>query len=197
MLFIRPASIKSCGHCCPMAKTRTAPITGQGNASRIMTGNTNADTLANAFINSSGTIVFSGMLVKHEPTTSGVTDTGPSCPSTTATCDFDDTVWTLNATKNTCCLGKACQAATRIDQAKSSNTSLRLTTGDINGDGIPDIVYGVPVNNLTSVYVIFGKKKAGRYHRLHYPMRRSMAPTALKSSPEVPEVQPPSLGQRT
>ena len=64
-------------------------------ASRIQTGNTNPDTLLNAFVDADFRTDFSGTLVRREADLSKVNS-------------FDDLVWYPSAFRNACCLGPTC-----------------------------------------------------------------------------------------
>lgn len=99
-------------------------------------------------------------------TTGGKLDTG-----------FDDLVWYRDDLKNTCCLGPKCiPKGFRVDgQASGGNNSQQLAayaTGDINGDGIPDIIVGegpgLGYNN--KIYVIFGTSTSGANSSTPWPI---------------------------
>ncbi|MDX2112243.1 MAG: FG-GAP-like repeat-containing protein [Alphaproteobacteria bacterium] len=105
-----------------------------------------------------------------------------------STATFDDLVWTDETTKNTCCLGRSCRGyGFRLERSDSTTanantlrtagslsgpppvittiTSGNMTTGDINGDGIQDIVIshtatrnGTPNTPSNIVYVVYGRK---------------------------------------
>lgn len=71
------------------------PGRGGDFAQRVMTGNLNPDTLTNAFVDGSFNANFTGTLVRRERG-------GDHADR------FDDTVWFLNSSKNTCCVGPHC-----------------------------------------------------------------------------------------
>ena len=128
------------------------PEGGSTVASRLNSGNVNPDTMNNAFVNSGFSTLFSGTLVQHDPSA-----TNGTCIA--GNCHFDDIVWYLNSTKNTCYQGRAGQLETRIDVAENDSAGYsRSVTGDFNCDGIPDIAYQ-NAYPTPAVYVIFGKKK--------------------------------------
>ena len=134
------------------------PMEGSTLANRIDTGNIDPSTALfdpdqknNAFAASGAmsTVTYPSLyttkLVKKEPTSG-----------------FDDIVWYQNASKNTCCTGNRCFIGTHIkgNGFKTFNWN-QIATGDLNGDGIQDII--VPANNDTTyeegaIYVIFGKR---------------------------------------
>lgn len=117
---------------------------GSAVASRINSGATNDDEEINAFINTSGTFAtaFTQKLVRHERV------------STAGATYFDDMVWTKETSKNTCCTGKMCMAGTRMDGAASEYLGTNVTTGDINGDGITDMVFYK--SGVATIRVILG-----------------------------------------
>ncbi len=122
------------------------PMPGSSIANRINSGATNDDEEVNAFINTAGTFAtaFTQKLVRHESVaTAGATY-------------FDDLVWTQEATKNTCCTGKMCNLGTRIGGTVGETLGSQVKTGDINGDGITDLV----IYNTSNIRirVIFGRK---------------------------------------
>lgn len=118
----------------------------QGGSNRFNAGNTSPFTWMNAFVNSSFTNNFTGKFITHEPISNGAAG-------------FDDVLWIAEDTKNVCCLGAFCQLAATITLDTGYTSLNGLATGDINGDGIPDIV--ITANNTTDqkTYVIFGRKK--------------------------------------
>jgi type II secretory pathway pseudopilin PulG len=122
------------------------PMQGSSIANRINSGATNDDERLNAFVATGTTsfaTAFTQKLIKHEPV------------STSGTTYFDDTVWTQESTKNTCCTGKMCNLGTRLyNNGAGGMVTSRVILGDINGDGIQDIVVFTP--NFYWIYVIFG-----------------------------------------
>ena len=123
------------------------PANGGSMANRFDTGSGDADTANNAFAASGimGTSTFSGTLVRKEKTTDA-----------NGKVLFDDKVWYAEPTKNTCCVGKMCNFGVRIDGAASDKLGYQgVATGDINGDGIADLI--ITTNN-NKLYVIFGRK---------------------------------------
>jgi|GEM_PF-2270367 len=122
------------------------PMQGSSIANRVNIGATNNDEETNAFINTAGTFAtsFTHKMVKHEPVTTPLTSY------------FDDIVWTQEATKNTCCTGKMCNLGTRIGGTVAEPLGSQVKTGDINGDGITDLV--IYNSTTTKIQVIFGRK---------------------------------------
>ena len=113
------------------------------NTNRSNSGSQDTDQQINAFVNDSTgfTTTFTaarGLVRKAKTTT------------------FDDTVWTLEATKNTCATGRMANYGARIDGAASEGLGTNIATGDINGDGIADIVTWTP--NISTIRVLFGRK---------------------------------------
>ncbi len=122
------------------------PTQGSSLANRFDSGATNKDERTNAFIDvttTDFTTAYTPYLVRHEPNL------------TSGNNYFDDTIWTQESTKNTCCTGKMCNIGTRIDGSASENFGWSVTSGDINGDGIPDII--ASKSGGTKIRVIFGK----------------------------------------
>lgn len=122
------------------------PMQGSSIANRINSGATNDDERLNAFVATGTTsfaTAFTQKLIRHEPV-----------PISGATY-FDDTVWTQESTKNTCCTGKMCNLGTRLyNNGAGGMLTSRVILGDINGDGIQDIVVFTP--NFGWIFVIFG-----------------------------------------
>jgi type II secretory pathway pseudopilin PulG len=100
-------------------------------------GATDDDTLKN--------IALEGQLVHREPSEG-----------------FDDIVWYREQTKNTCCKGKACalgfSAALELDGTADSDAGAAIAAGDINGDGIQDLVIGNGAASTARVIVAFGSR---------------------------------------
>lgn len=122
------------------------PMGGSSVANRINSGATNDDEEVNAFVNTAGTFAtaFTQKLVKYEP----ITSAGATY--------FDDFVWTQEATKNTCCTGKMCNLGTRIGGTVAEPLPDAVAIGDINGDGISDIVSYEPFTD--KIRVFFGSR---------------------------------------
>jgi hypothetical protein len=120
-------------------------------ATRINSGSTDSDMQVNAGVNSSftySTANFTNVKIQKDRVISslpsGGTDTG-----------FDDFVWYRPDTKNTCCLGAACL---QTGFAARGNRSETAVVGDVNGDGIPDLIIGGGHNDGSAVYVVFGTR---------------------------------------
>ena len=75
---------------------------------------------------------------------------------------FDDLVWYRPDLKNTCCLGSACIPLGFVIDGTWANENISnsdLVFGDVNGDGIPDLIIGaVGGSDNGYVYVVFGTK---------------------------------------
>ncbi len=122
------------------------PMQGSSIANRINSGATSDDEEINAFVNTNDSFAtaFTKTLVRHEPiTTAGSTY-------------FDDIVWTQESSKNTCCTGKMCQLGTRIDGAANEYLGTNVEVGDINGDGIPDMVFSK--GTVNTIRVVLGSR---------------------------------------
>ncbi|HWB10531.1 MAG TPA: VCBS repeat-containing protein [Pirellulales bacterium] len=77
----------------------------------------------------------------------------PSSASGSLDTGFNDIVWYRDDLKNTCCLGKKCiPIGFRIDGVAGDQNFYVAGIGDINGDGIPDII----INAYPYIYVVFG-----------------------------------------
>ncbi|MBE7508541.1 MAG: FG-GAP repeat protein [Planctomycetia bacterium] len=100
-------------------------------------GATDDDTLKN--------IALEGRLVRRDPSDG-----------------FDDIVWYREQTKNTCCQGKACAlgftAALEMDGTPDTDAGAAVAVGDINGDGIQDLVIGNGAAGTARVIVAFGSR---------------------------------------
>ncbi len=122
------------------------PMQGSSLANRVDAGTTSGDERYNAFVDINTTnfnTMFTQYIVRREP----ITTVGSSY--------IDDIVWTQESTKNTCCVGKMCNVGTRIDGAASEYLGGRVNTGDINGDGISDII--ISKTGVDTIRVVFGK----------------------------------------
>ena len=128
----------------------------QSLATRINIGSTDADTNTNASWTNDGlfTTSFTNVRVKKDKTAA-----------------FDDQVYYREDTKNTCCIGAACNQATgfRIDgnAGTTENAGRAVAVGDVNGDGISDLIIAAPASTRSgvttggSVYVLFGQRNGG------------------------------------
>lgn len=141
------------------------PAQGSSVANRINSGSTDTDMQTNAGVNSSftySTTNFTNVKVQKARVAPTSGDTG-----------FDDLVWYRNDIKNTCCLGTLCvPLGIRIDgqsgtygsgpgsSYQSMYTPFVAAVGDINGDGIPDLIIAFATSNGgtgdTMAFVIFG-----------------------------------------
>ncbi|MDX1975824.1 MAG: VCBS repeat-containing protein [Rickettsiales bacterium] len=129
------------------------PQQGSTIANRLNNGNTNVDSQINAFVSSASSMTdnfatnFVG-LVKRDSYGTGLNR-------------FDDIVWYLDSSKNTCALGEAAEFVSSIRLKANYWRINGITTGDINGDGISDLVIGSEDNasNNQKTFVIFGRKK--------------------------------------
>jgi len=113
----------------------------QGGTTRINSGSIDADTLVNASVDSNFNTVFTNTRIRKDRTPI-----------------FDDILYYRDDLKNTCCTGAACHptiAGIRLDgTVASQEIGYYLTTGDVNGDGIKDLI--ASAQNGT-IYVLFGK----------------------------------------
>ena len=129
------------------------PAGGSNIAGRTNKGSTDTDTLINAGVDSSfvySTAIITNTRIKKEKTTT-----------------FDDLVYYRGDTMNTCCIGTGCNTHDATSNpsaygfvaqgASSTATGTSLASGDINGDGIDDLIIGAPTG-AGKVYVIFGSK---------------------------------------
>jgi hypothetical protein len=132
------------------------PASGSTVAGRIDASDNTASTIPdagqiNAFISMATvfTTSFLGRLVREDPDN----DT-----------PYNTTVWYSEETKNTCCVGKMCGLGFDFKPSGAGGTAdnyngISVATGDVNGDGITDLVMGVGEYAANSrVYVVFGRK---------------------------------------
>jgi hypothetical protein len=148
------------------------PPSGSTAANRMNAFSADADTRFNAFVNSANAF---GTSVFGTDSGSGIYY-GGRLVQKTATNSFDDIVWYANETKATCCIGATCEKNARLTGAGSNTDSLSsyathymgttLAKGDVNGDGVQDLVigqgcYGSSTCSLASgrVYVKLGGKQ--------------------------------------
>jgi len=124
------------------------PAQGSSLANRINIGTTDADTLVNASVDNAFAASFSEVRVKKDRTSG-----------------FDDLTYYRNDLKNTCCIGALCTFGPgfRVDGEGANDASgYSVATGDINGDGITDLIIGARwadpggAGDAGSVYVVFG-----------------------------------------
>lgn len=121
------------------------PMQGSSLANRVDAGTTSGDERYNAFVDINTTdfsTMFTQYIVRREP----ITTVGNSY--------IDDIVWTQESTKNTCCVGKMCNAGTRIDGVASEHLGSGIKVGDINGDGISDMV--MFKHGINTIRVVLG-----------------------------------------
>jgi hypothetical protein len=130
-------------------------------AGRINSGSTDVDMQVNAGVDALGasstftysTANFGNIKIQKDRVNPNLTpgDTG-----------FDDLLWYRPDTKNTCCLGVSCLPTGFVVPPVGTveYASLSVATGDVNGDGIADLVIGAPWGNSTGgvAYVVFGTK---------------------------------------
>lgn len=133
------------------------PASGSTVANRFNSGSTNAASQINAGVNSSftyNTTNFTSVKIQRDRVLPAAGDTG-----------FDDLVYYRDDLKNTCCLGSKCvpkgfiinaSQANEYLSANSNFTSQSMVVGDVNGDGIADLVIGAP--GKARVYVVFGTR---------------------------------------
>jgi len=123
-------------------------------AGRINTGNTDADKATNAGVSADGlatysTANFTNVKVKKDKTAT-----------------FDDFVYYRQDLKNTCCLGASCIPvgfAAYDDISGDEYSGYSVAAGDVNGDGIPDLIIGAHfgssnANSSGSTFVVFGSR---------------------------------------
>jgi hypothetical protein len=125
------------------------PIQGSTVANRINAGATNADTLTNAGVDAVftyNTTNFTHIKVRKSKAAG-----------------FDDIIYYRNDIKNTCCISEGCKVyGFRIDGTtwpSGYNAVLGAThlVGDIDGDGIDDMIIGQHQDWTDGMIVVFGK----------------------------------------
>lgn len=121
------------------------PAHGSAIGARINTGSTDADELTNASVDTNFNTSFTATKVRKDRTST-----------------FDDLVWYRPDIKNRCCLGAKCTVnypGFRINgDTTSGYLGASIAHGDINGDGIQDLVVASAATN--KVYVIFGRSSS-------------------------------------
>lgn len=119
------------------------PPQGSTAANRIDKGITDADMVTNAGSASPLSSTFSTTLIQKNKTAT-----------------FDDIVYYRKDTMNTCFTGNGSIFSTlagyRFDGSANDMAGSSLAVGDINGDGIDDLIVGAPNAGKGHVYVIFG-----------------------------------------
>lgn len=89
---------------------------------------------------------------------------------------FDDIVWYREGTKNTCCQGKACLSGFSGDLASAgtadTDAGVVIAAGDVNGDGVLDMVIGNAAASPSRVVVVFGG-------RIGWPVRQPLDLSAI------------------
>jgi hypothetical protein len=122
------------------------PMEGSTLENRINKGNTDADTLTNGVPNP--------LQLRDKVIQKPMTST------------FDDIVYYSETRKRTCCLKKSCMATSepqdgfRFEGIDTTDLAAwDMAIGDVNNDGIEDLVVGAPYarGGRGAVYVIFGK----------------------------------------
>jgi type II secretory pathway pseudopilin PulG len=129
------------------------PEQGSTVANRINSGSKDQDQNTNAGASTDGAMTYNTTNFTNVKVMKDKTST------------FDDQVWYRQDTKNTCCLGVNClPQGFRIDgTAVNEGIGWSVAVGDVNGDGIPDLIIGAIGNNSYNnnqgrVYVVFGTK---------------------------------------
>jgi hypothetical protein len=137
------------------------PLGGSDIASRTNTSPTNEATIYNAFGDGITSVAYGEPIDGYAATTRN----GNRLIQKTAEPGFDDTVWFAEETKNTCSMGSL---ATNINfrlmrDSESATTTVSAiqngtvtATGDINGDGIQDLV--TSFTGISKVYVTYGRR---------------------------------------
>jgi len=119
------------------------PPGGSTVAGRVNLGITDPDTMTNADVNAAFTYVATNTRVKKDRTTT-----------------FDNLVYYRRDTMNSCCSGTACTGAVNsgyvAQGAATDAAGTSMAVGDVNGDGIDDLIIGAPGTGAGHVYVILG-----------------------------------------
>lgn len=118
---------------------------GGSTALRINTYTTNVNTHDNASVNSSFVLDFDNEYVRSKY------ENG-----------FDDILWYDEKTKNMCCIGLRCSLGFRVDGqstiALDNANGIMVATGDINQDGMDDVVYANYGDADGHIKIFYGKK---------------------------------------
>ena len=122
------------------------PAQGSSVANRINSGSTDPDTLDNASVDAAFAVNFANVFVRKEKTAT-----------------FDDIVYYTESVKNTCCVGASTCTHTGFQAdgvTANGDAGTSVATGDINGDGITDLIIGSPYANYSAgyTYVVFGTR---------------------------------------
>ena len=120
------------------------PAQGSTVAKRINSGSTDADELTNAGVNSAfvySTSNFTNVKIRKEPTAT-----------------FGDIVYYSDQHKNDCCIGTMCNMGFAFGSRTTATPISQVAVGDINGDGIPDLVLFYDYCCIPYVYVVFGTR---------------------------------------
>ena len=124
------------------------PSAGSNLAGRINSGSSDTDTRDNASVNGAFASSFDQYFVQKPRTSS-----------------FDDIVFT-GVLSNRCCMGTQCSSPSPVQdgfviegEEDLSATGYSVASGDVDNDGIPDIIIGAYRQNsgAGAVYVVYGK----------------------------------------
>jgi len=145
----------------PAQGSATTLPTAESIALRINSGSTDPDMQVNAGVNADFSGNFTNVKVKRDRVTSNLPSGG--------TTGFDDFVWYRQDMRNTCCLGASCLQTGFVAKpvpGLGGQAGWSVATGDVNGDGIPDLIIGAyfttplfpnaAING--AVYVVFGTR---------------------------------------